>query len=197
MAKPILGYWDIRGTAEPIRYLLHYERIDFEDKRYPSNDSGYDEWQKDKLNLGLDFPSLPYYIKGDIKMTNSIAIMRYVGLTRGLTGTIHEEKRRRVIVEQQSVAFHDKLRNFVVSKEYETTGKERFLKSVRPMFQQWEKFIGVRRFMVGDDINFVDFLVYEALDHYRLYHETILDDYPSLRAYFSRMKNLPELQEYL
>ncbi|GBM14908.1 hypothetical protein AVEN_45698-1 [Araneus ventricosus] len=65
------------------------------------------------------------------------------------------------------------------------------------MFEQWEKFLGERKFMAGDEIFYPDFLVFEALDHYRLYHESILDDYPSLKAYFNRMKNLPELQEYL
>ncbi|CAL1275160.1 unnamed protein product [Larinioides sclopetarius] len=197
MAKPILGYWDIRGTAEPIRYLLHYKKVDFEDKRYPADDPGYEQWQKEQFSLGLDFPVLPYYMEDDIKLTHSVVIMRYLGYTFGLTGNTNDEKRRVVIVEQQSVDFRDKLRTFVLSKECETTGKDKFLKSVQPMFEQWEKFLGDRKFMAGDDIFYPDFLVFEALDHYRLYHESILDDYPSLKAYFNRMKNLSEIQEYL
>ncbi len=31
---PTLGYWDIRGLAEPIRYLLKYAGVKFNDKRY-------------------------------------------------------------------------------------------------------------------------------------------------------------------
>ncbi|GBN64001.1 hypothetical protein AVEN_251820-1, partial [Araneus ventricosus] len=81
--------------------------------------------------------------------------------------------------------------------ESETTGKDEFLKSVQPMFQQWEKFLGENEFLAGDDMTYVDFMVYEALDLYRLQQETILDDYPSLKAYFKRMRDLPELQEYL
>ena len=33
-SKPIIGYWKIRGLAEPIRLMLTYLGIDFEDKHY-------------------------------------------------------------------------------------------------------------------------------------------------------------------
>ncbi|KAF8777970.1 Glutathione S-transferase class-mu 26 kDa like protein [Argiope bruennichi] len=197
MAKPILGYWELRGIAEPIRYLLHYKKVDFEDKRYAADESGYEEWEKDKLTLELNFPSLPYYIEGDLKLTHNIVIMRHLGYKYGLIGNTKEERRRVVIAEQQAVDFRDKFRSFVFKKEFETTGKEEFLKSVQPMFQQWERFLGSSKFLVGDELTYVDFLLYEALDHYRVFHETILDDFPSLRAYFNRMKNLPDLMDYI
>ena len=34
MSKPILGYWDIRGTAAQIRYMFYYLGVDFEDVIY-------------------------------------------------------------------------------------------------------------------------------------------------------------------
>ncbi|GBM14909.1 Glutathione S-transferase [Araneus ventricosus] len=107
MAKPILGYLDLRLIAEPIRYLLHYKKVDFEDKRYPTNGLGHKQWLKEESSLGLDFPSLPYYLEGDIKLTQTIAIMRYLGYKFGMTGNSNDEKRRVVIVEQQSVDFRD------------------------------------------------------------------------------------------
>ena len=36
------------------------------------------EWTDVKNNLGLDFPNLPYFIDGDIKITESLAIHRYI-----------------------------------------------------------------------------------------------------------------------
>ncbi|GBN86627.1 Glutathione S-transferase class-mu isozyme 7, partial [Araneus ventricosus] len=170
--------------------------VDFEDKRYPLGGLGFEEWQKEKLNLGLDFPNLPYYIDGDIKLTQSLAITRYLGQKHGLDGKTDEQRRRVLVAEQQSVDFRDKFKSFVISSEYDT-GKEEFLESVQPMFQQWEKFLGDKKYLIGDDVTYVDFLVYEALDYYRLFHKSILHDYPSLKAYFNRMKNLPELQKYV
>ena len=75
MAPMKIGYWDIRGFAEPIRMLLKHLNIEFEETRYGfGNESGAsfphrDEWLAEKFTLGLDFPNLPYLIDGDFKMT--------------------------------------------------------------------------------------------------------------------------------
>ena len=80
MSAPTLGYWDTRAIAQPIRYMLKYAEVHFIDKRYPYGEgkslAEVDEitkhWQSDKLSLGLDFPNLPYYLDGDIKVSATI-----------------------------------------------------------------------------------------------------------------------------
>ena len=65
-----LGFWDIRALAQPMRLLLKYIGAQFTDKRYPFAE-GEDfkaSWYPDKTKLGLDFPNLPYYIDGDVKV---------------------------------------------------------------------------------------------------------------------------------
>ncbi|CAL1275167.1 unnamed protein product [Larinioides sclopetarius] len=193
MPKPLLGYWGIRGIAEPIRYLLHYKKIDFDEKRYIH---GTEEWWNVKPTLGLDFPNLPYFIDGDITLTQSIAIMRYLGNKYGLEGKNEPQKLRVFMAEQQSVDFRAKFRAFAMVDGSES-GKEEFFKGVQPMFKQWEKFLGDRKHLAGDDITYVDFMFYENLDFYRLLHATILDEYPILKAFHIRIRKLPELQEYL
>ena len=37
--KPILGYWKMRCLAAPIKYLLAYCKVDFEDKIYECGDA--------------------------------------------------------------------------------------------------------------------------------------------------------------
>lgn len=84
---PVLGYWDTRGLAQPIRNLLVYKGIDFVDKRYkfgPPPGYDHEEWLKEKFTLGLRFPNLPYYIDEDVKLTQSLAILRYLGRKHGL-----------------------------------------------------------------------------------------------------------------
>ena len=34
LAKPVLGYWNIRGRAQAIRFQLAYQGVDYEDKMY-------------------------------------------------------------------------------------------------------------------------------------------------------------------
>ena len=38
-SMPILGYWDIRGLAQGIRFQLKYIGVDFENKVYESTDN--------------------------------------------------------------------------------------------------------------------------------------------------------------
>ena len=52
----VLGYWAIRGLAEPSRLVLKYAKIPFTDKLYVQGDApGYsrDEWLVEKETLGF------------------------------------------------------------------------------------------------------------------------------------------------
>ena len=67
-----LGYWDLRGLVSPIKYLLAYRQVDYNDKVYKiggAPDFDRSEWLADKESLGLDFPNLPYLIDGDVKLS--------------------------------------------------------------------------------------------------------------------------------
>jgi len=43
-------------------------------------------WFDEKFNLGLDFPNLPYFIDGDVKLTQSMTIIRHIGRQNDLLG---------------------------------------------------------------------------------------------------------------
>ena len=68
--KPELGYWAIRGLAQPIRLLLNYTGTEFVDKKYEVTGSApnwdVSSWFGIKFSLGLDFPNLPYYMDGKV-----------------------------------------------------------------------------------------------------------------------------------
>ena len=80
---PTLGYWNIRGLAQHIRFQLAYLGVKFNDKQYTGAKSGADhpaqEWLNEKFNLGLAFPNLPYFIETDgYTITESTAIPVYI-----------------------------------------------------------------------------------------------------------------------
>ena len=58
-----------------IRYLLIYLGAHYEEIKYTSHEMWF---EKDKINLGLDLPNLPYLIDGNFKLTETGAIERYL-----------------------------------------------------------------------------------------------------------------------
>lgn len=192
MSEPIVAYWDIRGLAEPIRYLLHFKGIKFEDKRYLN----YDSWQNDKYQLNLDFPNLPYYIDGNVKLTQSTAILRYLARKHDLNGKTEEEKNRVELAEQQIIDFRTSMIRTCYNPDFENI-KAEFVRNVPAQLKLFSAFLGDRKYLAGDDITYVDFMAYDTFDFYRLLIPTVLNDFPNLKAYEDRIENLPELQNYL
>lgn len=191
MSTPTVGYWDIRGLAEPIRYLLHFKGIKFEDKRYLT----YDSWQNDKFALNLDFPNLPYFIDDNVKMTQSTAILRYLARKHDLAGKTEEEKVRAELAEQQIIDFRTSMIRTCYNPEFEKI-KGEFVQSVPAQLKLFSAFLGERKFLAGDNVTYVDFMAYDTFDFYRLLIPSVLNDFPNLKEYEDRMENLPELQEY-
>ena len=81
--KPTLGYWSTRGMGAQCAYLLAYCKVDYTYKQYVAKigedgkpDRG--EWPADKFNLGIGFPNLPYFIHGDVKIAETMPMMRYI-----------------------------------------------------------------------------------------------------------------------
>jgi len=73
--KITIGYWNIPGRVQPSRDLLEIAGVEYNDVRYANPD---DWFNRDKYNLGLDFPNLPYLIDGNVKLTESETIMDYL-----------------------------------------------------------------------------------------------------------------------
>ena len=80
-SKLTLGYWKIRGLVQQVRYVLEFLKVPFNDVHYEQGEApeySRESWLSVKHSLGLDFPNLPYLIDGDLKITESQAILRYV-----------------------------------------------------------------------------------------------------------------------
>ncbi|RWS25455.1 glutathione S-transferase Mu 1-like isoform X2 [Leptotrombidium deliense] len=200
MSKLVLGYWDLRGLTEPIRYLLHYADVDFEDKRYtvgPAPEFDTSEWTNEKNTLGLDFPNLPYIIEGDLKLSQSTAILRYLARKYKLVGETEEETIRLDLAEQQLVDVRTGLVKVAYSgSEYEKN-REEYLKTLPEKLELLSKFLGDRKFILGDKLTYVDFLLYEVLDFHRLFEATSLNAYENLKSYLERFEALPAIEKYM
>jgi len=59
-------------------------------------------------------------------------------------------------------------------------------------------YLGNKKFLVGDNITFIDFFFWELLCMVQgVAHPELFEKYPSLKAYHETIRNLPGLKEYL
>lgn len=195
---PVLAYWSIRGLAQPIRLLLEYTGAEYEDKMFDCGPApNYDKscWFDVKFDFGLDFPNLPYYIDGDIKITQSNAIMRHIARKNDMCGKTEEEKVRVDIVENQAMD----LRNGFVRLCYLDfeNKKQQYLKNLEETIKLFSNFLGDRPWFAGDNITFVDFLMYELFDQHMQLEPDVLKDFKNLQDFHKRFEDLESIKKYM
>ncbi|XP_048409515.1 glutathione S-transferase Mu 3-like [Stegostoma tigrinum] len=195
----ILGYWDIRGLAQPIRLLLEYTGTAYEEKLYSCGEApNYDKscWFDVKSKLGLDFPNLPYLIDGDVKITQSNAIMRYIARKQKLVGETEDEKIRVDMLENQAMDFRMGFVRLAYDPDFEDL-KADYLKGLSSILKQFSDFLGKRPWFAGDKITFVDFLMYELFDEHRVFEPKCLDEFQNLKDFVEHFEALEKIAAYI
>ncbi|XP_069802446.1 glutathione S-transferase Mu 4-like [Dendropsophus ebraccatus] len=194
-----LGYWDIRGLGHTIRLLLEYTGTPYEEKRYVTGDApNYDksQWLKEKEKLGLDFPNLPYLLDGDLKLTQSNAILGYIARKHGLSGNTEKEKTLVSLLENETMDFRMQIATLSYDPQFEKL-KGPYLEKLPTVLARYSRFLGQRVWFVGDKITLADFLVYDALDQHKILDPTCLKNFKNLQDFLTRFEALPAIAAYL
>eukprot|EP00096_Caligus_rogercresseyi_P001232 TRINITY_DN11961_c0_g1_i1.p1 TRINITY_DN11961_c0_g1~~TRINITY_DN11961_c0_g1_i1.p1 ORF type:complete len:255 (+),score=65.90 TRINITY_DN11961_c0_g1_i1:106-765(+) len=195
----ILAYWDIRGLAQPIRLLLEYTEASYEEKMYscgPAPDYDKSCWLKIKKSISLDFPNLPYYIDGDVKLTQSNAILRYIARKNDLCGKSEAEKWKVDLIAEQAMDFRNGFVHLCYNPNFESL-HQNYLKSIKVKLLEFSNFIGENPWFTGSSITFVDFVMYELLDQHRTLDPSILGDFKNLSTFLGRFEKLPQIASYM
>jgi len=187
-----LGYWGIRGLAEPCRLLLRYTETEWKDAVLTDADSWFKE---KKYNLGLDFPNLPYLLDGDVKLTQSLAVIRYLGRKFGLSPS-ESDIARGDMLEQYIMDIRMGLGKVSYSSadKFEEL-KANFLGKIPLYLEEITKFIGAGPFLLGEKITYIDFLALEYLDCVAAFSPDHFKSGPVV-DYINRMKNLSALKKF-
>lgn len=196
---PLLGYWNIRGLAQPLRLILGYGGVEFEEKRYnygapPQFDRG--EWLSEKHNLGLEFPNLPYYIDGDLKITQSLAVCRHLARKFDLVASKEKDLVLSDMVEQQIIDLRNPFVTLCYSQDHENL-KKTYLNNLPASLTNIEKVLGNKSYLVGEKLTYVDFLLYELLDQLKLFQSDCLDNHSILRKFKNRFEEIPEIKKFM
>ena len=199
--KPTLVYWKIVGLGHAIRLVLVYADVDFCDARIETGEAGTADykqtWIKAKPGLPMPFANLPYYLDGNLKMTQSNAILRHLARQHDLYGsdTIKTDWALDELTDLQL-----DLARYAYAK-----GADALLAYVTndlPVrFQQWVEFLGGHEYIGGEAPSVADFKFYEwfvkiesVLDNLRG-DATILPS--ELVGHRERIEKLPKISEYL
>ncbi|KAK3849452.1 hypothetical protein Pcinc_043797 [Petrolisthes cinctipes] len=195
-----LGYWKIRGLGQHIRLLLEYVGEDYEDKQYTNGPApdyfDKSDWKPVKFNLGLEFPNLPYYIDGDIKITQSNAIMYHLGRKHNLCGQTETDKIR--VDTLVNMVFDLRYAFAILCYRDYNTGKDKYMEALPDKMKVYNDALGDKKWFVGDEITLPDFMIYETLDvHKTLLDANLLKNYPKLAAFMKRFEELRPIKKYM
>jgi len=196
-----LGYWAIRGLAQPIRFLLTYLNVPFTERRYVAEGKNREDWNKEKFTLGLDFPNLPWLKDGEVQLTQSHAIVQYIVRSYGpfLSGSsaVHQGE-----VDMLVGVLYDAREKFVnlcynpnypqMVGPYQKEFLPQFLKPLSEYLQKKGN-----QYFTGSKLTVADFIFYEVLDQNRLMTPQAFEPHPNLIQFCSRFEQLPRIAEYL
>ncbi|TNN13473.1 Glutathione S-transferase class-mu 26 kDa isozyme isoform 1 [Schistosoma japonicum] len=183
--SPILGYWKIKGLVQPTRLLLEYLEEKYEEHLY-ERDEG-DKWRNKKFELGLEFPNLPYYIDGDVKLTQSMAIIRYIADKHNMLGGCPKERAEISMLEGAVLDIRYGVSRIAYSKDFETL-KVDFLSKLPEMLKMFEDRLCHKTYLNGDHVTHPDFMLYDALDVVLYMDPMCLDAFPKLVCFKKRIE---------
>ncbi|CAG9314994.1 unnamed protein product [Blepharisma stoltei] len=202
MQQPILGYWEIRGIAEPLRMLLAHFGVAFEDKQYTFGPApGFDKsnWLNVKETLGFDFPNLPHFIDENIKLTESLAIYEYIcaKYNPSYLGNTIAEKAYAAMITGVLKDFNSPIGMATYSQDAATLLPQA-LESQKPVLARFVKYLEGKTFLVGDHPTYVDFYFYESLDRLDAIDPSYLAGIsPIFAAYKSHIRSLAHVEEFV
>eukprot|EP00667_Euglena_gracilis_P020581 EG_transcript_22309 len=207
----VLGYWPTRGRAAPLRMMLAYAGVPYEDRRHEP-----DNWfnqTKPELSQTNALANLPYLQDGDRCIAQSHVCILYLGAKLGLDPTDVLDPRAlsnmQVLNEIADVrtAFNTVCYPFMkVSRsqeEFEANRTAHLKEKLPPVYAKLERHLSQAgtAFFSADTPLSADFHVWETLDQQEAFArsagvDSLLAAYPKLQKFYAAFRALPQLQKY-
>ena len=191
MGKLTLTYWELRGLCMPIQWIMEYAGVDHNINRMTSPE----QWQAEKPKLPLDFPNLPHIVDGNVRMSESFAICKYLAKKHGLMPKSDQEIINSDIAEGAVNDFRMMLFQLMGNPNY-ATEKADYPAKLKVKLALFEKVFAKRSWLAGGSLTWLDFVLYESLDTNAMFVPGILDDFPNVLAYKKKIDNLGKIAAY-
>jgi len=185
---PVLGYWDIRGLGAPCRMLLYYCKVNFADVTYSLGEApeySRAAFHDIKDTLGLELPNLPYLIDGEVRLSETAAILQYIAKKwrPALLGTTAAEMGRIHMLWYYVLDLKTKS----TTPCYTDGNVEAIIETVRPLLARLVGLMGDKQYLCGDNLTWLDFYFAENVDMlHKLTDGLFYAEFPTLQAYWER-----------
>ncbi|MFT5505569.1 MAG: glutathione S-transferase [Gammaproteobacteria bacterium] len=210
-----LGYWGIRGLAQPIRFLLTSADVPFSEVRLGvlqdgtlmSEDQENEDWERDRSTLEMPFPNLPYLIDTSggalVSLSQSNAILRYLARCFDFYGDSESDRIEIDVLQDEAYDF----RNEIIVTVY-TLGEgyaavfDHFSSNTLPHYLgNFEAYLAGRdnkNFFVGSRLSLVDFVLYELFWQMTLMVPSSItaSNRPTLFAFVKAFEKEPRIAKY-
>ncbi|KAL4461943.1 hypothetical protein ABPG74_000788 [Tetrahymena malaccensis] len=193
--KVVLGYWAFPLRGQPIRYILELANYPYTETKYTPSTAT--EWfGKDKLELGLDFPNLPYLIHGDFSITESQNIVNYlIQLTN--QQSLQGEGELKYKVDNIRFVCDDLISKIFLSTRKNDEEKKTDLNTqIIPKIKQLQKVLGKQNSFFNK-LTLADIYGYTAINNFK---KTYPQEYEEFASTFDpllkRFEEIPIIKKY-
>jgi glutathione S-transferase len=192
-----IAYWPIRGLSGVLRSTLAYCEVPFTEKLY----TDFNEWfGKEKGELPVDFPNLPYLKDGSKVITESSSILQYIPIKAGKRELIGDTDDKFIQVQTALGAVGDVwtavTRICWTKGDFEKEREELFTTgAAKSQLAKFDKILKDREWICGF-LSVADFKLFETIDLVQDMNASYLEAYPNLIAFRNRFIELPKIKEF-
>jgi len=210
-----LGYWGIRGLAQPIRFLLVAADVPFSEVRLGVLQDGTildeshedEDWNDVKSQLTMPFPNLPYLIDNSgtttVNLSQSNAILRYLARRFDFYGDSEADRIQIDMLQDEAYDFRNKIIDtaYILGDDYTGAFQQFKIDTLPHYLDSFESYLINRdnkNCFVGGRLCLVDFILYELFWQMTLMVPgSILDNNrPTLYAFINAFEKEPKIANY-
>ena len=215
-ANITLGYWGIRGLAQPIRFLLIAADVPFSEVRLGVLQDGTlldenkeaEDWESDRSTLDMPFPNLPYLIdsSGDspVSLSQSNAILRYLARSFDFYGDSETDRIEIDVLQDEAYDFRNEIIGtaYTQSEDYAAVFEYFSINTLPHYLDNFETYLAGRdnkNFFVGSRLSLVDFVLFELFWQMTLMvpNSITASHRPTLFAFINAFEKAPRIANYL
>lgn len=153
-------------------------------------------WTSVKNTLGLDFPSIPYLIDSELKLTDPYAIMIYLA-TNYAPELLGETAEQKAEIDMLYSQLKD-VKSAITGPCYVGTDRDALSNTAKAKMVPIVDYLGKKDYLIGDKLTFLDFYLLEQCDFVQwLTNNEFFNENKNVARFVKRMKGLRQIKRYI